>query len=180
MAQAGRRRADIRMAVVSVEAPGLQDAIDIAVLARPSDVIHQLVTPVFLDRASNAPADVGQRFVPADALPLSTAARTFTLEGIENAIGILELVRRDDALGARAAAAARMHGVAFDLADLERLLVDVGEDAARRLAVEADAGDDPVLAAILFGPALGLEVLVVVPLGWIGMGAKLGHEFGTD
>jgi hypothetical protein len=45
-----------------------------------------------------------------------------------------------------------MHGVAFDLADVERLLVDIGEDAARRLAVEANRRDDPIAAPILLGP----------------------------
>jgi len=164
------------VAVVSVEAPGLQDAIDVAVFAGPPDVIHQLVTAFFHDGASNAPADVRERLVPGDALPLAVAAGALALERIENPIGILELVGRDDALGARAAAAARVYRVAFDLADLERLLVDIREDAARRLTVEADARNDPVLPTLFLRPALRLEVLVVVPFGGVWVCAEFSHR----
>src|SRR5690606_1625719 len=72
-------------------------------------------------------------------------------------------------------AAARMHRVAFDLPDVERLLVDVGEDAAGGLAVEADARDDPVAAAVLLRPARGLVIDVIVPLRRIGVRAEVSH-----
>ena len=98
------------------------------------------------------------------------------LQRIQHAIGILELVGRDHALGARAAAAARMHRIAFDLPDLERLLVDVREDPARRLAVEADARNDPVVLPILLRPALRLEVDEVVPLGGIRVTIEIESE----
>ena len=60
------------------------------------------------------------------------------------------------------------------------LLVDVGEDAARRLAVEADARNDPVVAPVLLRPARRLVVDVVVPLGRIGMRSEAQLQFGHD
>ena len=176
--QARRRGADVRVAVVAVHAPRLQHAIGVAVLAGPPDVVHQLVAPSFLDRLADAPADVGERLVPRDALPLAFAALAGAPQRIEDAIRILELVRSDDPLRAGAPAAARMHRVAFDLADVHLLLVDVGEDAARRLAVEADGGNDPVVPPVLLRPARRLEVDVVVPLGRIGMRSEPTLLFG--
>ena len=110
-----------------------------------------------------------ERLVPRHPLPLALAALAVAPQRIEDPIRILELVRRDDALGAGAAAAARVQRIAFDLADGQLLLVDVGEDAAGRLAVEADARNDPVVPAVLLRPARRLEVDVVVPLGRVGM-----------
>src|SRR5512145_845975 len=69
-----------------------------------------------------------------------------------------------------------MDGVAFDLPHLERLLVHVGQDAARRFAVEADARDDPVPAALLPGPAGRLVLDIAVPLGRRGVAAELSHR----
>src|SRR5258708_2593848 len=119
MPEARGRRADVRVAVVAVDAPGLQHPVRVAVLARTADVVHQFVPAAFLDRGANAAADVAERLVPRDARPLACAALARAAQGIQDAVGILELVRRDDALGARAAAAARVHRVAFDLADLQ-------------------------------------------------------------
>ena len=182
MPQPRRRGADVRVAVVAVDAPRLQHAVGVAVLARPADVIHQLVAPSLHDRLADPAADVGERLVPRHPLPLAFAALAGAPQRIKDAIGILELVRSDDPLRARAPAAARMHRVAFDLADVHLLLVDVGEDAARRLAVEADGRNDPVVAPILLRPARRLEVDVVVPLGRmrdaIGTHVMLfGHAF---
>ena len=124
----------------------------------PSTIALRMRPPM----SSSTSSHVTRSHSPAPRAPVA-------LQRIEDAIGILELVRRDDALGAGAAAAARMHRVAFDLADVQRLLVDVREDAARRLAVEADARNDPVAAPVLLRPARRLEVDVVVPLGRIGV-----------
>src|SRR5690606_27513479 len=119
----------------------------IAVLAGTSDVVHHLVAAVLEDRPADPSADVLERFIPRHLLPASLAALARAAQRIQDAIRILELVGRDDALGAGPSAAAGMHRVAFDLADVERFLVDVRQDPAGRLAVEADARDDPVAAA---------------------------------
>jgi len=176
VSEPSRRRADVGVAVVAVDPPCLQDAVRVAVFARPADVVHQLVPPVLLDRLADPRADVVQRLVPRDARPSALAAFAGALQRIENAIGIVELVRGDDPFRAGAAAAPGMHRIAFDLADVQLLLVDVGEDAARGLAVEADRRNDPVVAALLPRPARGLVVGVVVPLGWIRMGAETGRH----
>src|SRR6185503_10700854 len=112
---------------------------------------------------ADAAGDVVERIVPRHARPLAGAAIAVAPHWIEDAIRILELIRRHHALGAGTAAAARVQRVALDLADAQVLLVDVGEDAARRLAVEADAGNDPVAPPLLLRPAGRLEVDVVVP-----------------
>ena len=48
------------------------------------------------------------------------------------------------------AMAARVHRIALDLPDRQSLLVHVGQDAARRFAVEADARSDPVPPPFFF------------------------------
>src|SRR5207244_9522532 len=97
-----------------------------------------------------------ERLVPRHARPPASAPLSVTAQRVENPVRILELIRRDHALRAGAAAAARMQRVALDLADGQLFLVDIGKDAAGRLAVEADAGDDPVAAFFFFRPAGGL------------------------
>src|SRR5262245_57058289 len=108
MAEARRRGTHVRVAVVAVHAPRLQHAVRIAVLAGTADVIHQLVAASLDDRPADSSADVGERVLPRHALPRAAAARARALQRIEDAVRILELVRGDDPLGARAAAAARM------------------------------------------------------------------------
>jgi hypothetical protein len=157
------------VAVVPVQPPGLQDAVGIAVLARPAHVVHDFVPPVFQDRRADASADIGERLIPRHLPPLSRSSIAVAAQGIEDPVGILELVGGDDALRAGPAAAARVKRVALDLADGELFLVDVGQNAACRFAVETDAGNDPVVPAVLFRPARGFEIHVVVPRRGIRM-----------
>src|SRR5262249_61422005 len=70
-----------------------------------------------------------------------------------------------------APAGARMLGVALELADLAGCAVDVGEQAARRFAVEAGGGHQHVAALDALGPGPGVELDPVVP-------ALLGRERG--
>src|SRR5205823_1933028 len=81
---------------------------------------------------ADAAAEVVERRLPAEALPLAADALARSLQGMEDAIGVGQLIRRDAAFRARAAAADRMERVAFDLPDLERLRIDVRGDSARR------------------------------------------------
>src|SRR6185503_954200 len=155
------------------EPPRLHDAIREPVLTGPAHVVHQLFSSSLDDGLADARAKLVEHLVPRHALPLAAAARAHAPQRIENAIRILELVRRDDALRARAAAAAGVHGIAFDLPDVERVLVDVGDDAARRFAVEADARNDPVAAPVLLRPTLGLKVDKLIP----GRGIRVRPEF---
>ena len=163
------------MAVVSIHAPRLQDAVRVAVLAGTADVVHDFVPPVLDDRLPYASRDVVQRLVPRHLAPLSRSPLAAAFERVEDPVGILELVGRDDALRARTAAAARVQRIALDLADLQLLLVHVGEDAARRLAVEAGTRDDPVVLPIFLRPARGLEIHVVIPGRRVWVRHELRH-----
>ena len=43
-------RADVRVAVVAVDAPRLQHALDVAFVAGPADVIDDFVAPILFER----------------------------------------------------------------------------------------------------------------------------------
>src|SRR4029453_10129043 len=100
----------------------------------------------------DASRDVVERLIPGHALPLPFPAGARPPERVEDALGIGDLIQRGGTLGAVPAAAARMRGIALELLDLQRLLVHVGEEPAGRLAVEADGGDERVLALHLARP----------------------------
>src|SRR5262249_1777722 len=164
VARAGRRRADVRVAVVAVDAPGVEDALEIdELVAGAPQVIHDLGRPLLDQRLAGAPRDGGEGLLPGDALPLPLAARPRPAEGIEDALGIRHLVERGGALGAVAAAAAGMRGVALEFLDLEGALVHVGEQPAGGLAVEADRRDERVLPLHPPRPRARVELLPVVP-----------------
>ena len=101
------------MAVVAVDAPGLQDALDVAFIARPADVIDDFVMAVFFEGFANARGDHLDRFLPADALPFAFAALADALERIQDPVGIVDLIDRRGAFGAQPAAAGRMQRVAL-------------------------------------------------------------------
>src|SRR5436190_2345202 len=164
------------MAVMAVDAPRLEHAVGVAVLAGAADVVHDFVAPVLDDRLADARSDVVERLVPRHACPLSGSAIAVALHREQDPIGIVELIGRHDALGARAAAAAGVQRIAFDLSDRQPLLIDVREDAAGRLAVEADARDDPVLPPLLPRPRRRLVLGVVVPFRRIGVSPELRHD----
>src|SRR6185436_2697049 len=96
------------------------------------------------------------------------------------------LVQRGRSLRAVAPARAGMFGIAFVLADLERLAIDVGEQAARRLAVEAGRRHEHVAALDAPRPRARVELRPVVPPlarrkgGEIGpAGSWVSHASGT-
>ena len=151
------------MRVVAVHAPRGQDSFGEAVLSRPADVVHDLVAPSIGDRASHADRDVVEGFVPGDPHPLTRAAPADPLERIENAIGVGDLVERGRTLGAVPAPRARMFGVAFELPDLQGVLVHVRQQPARRFAVEAGGGDKHVPLFDPPGPRFGVQLDPVVP-----------------
>src|SRR5713101_3706148 len=156
--------ADIGVAVVSVDAPGVEDALQIDELVPgPAQVVHDLLLPALDERLADAPADIVQDLAPGHALPLSCPALPGPLERVENALRILDLIEGGGSLGAIAPAAAGMLGVALELLDLERLLVHIGQEAAGCLAVEADGGDERIAARDPLGPGLGVVLLPVIP-----------------
>ena len=83
---------------------------------------------------------------------------------VEDPLGVVHLVDRGRPLGAVAAAGARVRRVALELLDRQVLVVDVGQQAARGLAVEADRRDQRVGVRNLARVRLRVVLDVVVPV----------------
>src|SRR6266403_1867313 len=161
-ARAGR--ADVGVAVVTVDPPRVKHALQVDELVPgPAQVIHDFLGPTLDEGLPNAAGDIVERVVPGHALPLPGTPGALAAHRVEDALGILDLIQGGRALGAVATAAARMHGVALELLDLQRLLVDVREQAAGGLAVEADGRDQLVASRNFLRPRDGIELLPVVP-----------------
>src|SRR5262249_41204827 len=171
------RRAHVRVAVVAVDAPGVEDALQVdELVAGPAEVVHDLALPSVDERLADAPADVVEHLVPRDALPSPAPARPDAAQRIADALGIVHLIEGRRSLGAVAPSASRMRRVALELLDRERLAVDVGEEPAARLAIEADRRDQRVASLDLLGPGDWVVLLPVVPAldGGIAPEASLG------
>ena len=106
------------MAVVAVNAPGLEHAIGVVGLAGATDVIHDLVVATLVDRRADAVTNLVERLVPRDALPLTAAPLADALHRVHDPLGVIHLIQRRWALGAVASSAGWMLRVAFDLVDL--------------------------------------------------------------
>src|SRR5262245_24927786 len=79
----------------------------------------------------------------------------------------MDLVDRGWPLGTVATPAPGMLGITFKLADAEVLLVHIGQEPAGCLAVEADCGDQHVLASDLAWPDRRVIFSPIVPtLHW--------------
>ncbi len=152
------------MRIVAVDAPGLERAIHDEVVAGAADVVHDLFAAILLKRFAHARADGFKHFIPTGARPLAGTAGAGALHGIEDAIGIVNLIDGRGAFGAEAAAAGRMFGIALEFLDLARFLVGIGEQAAGGFAVEANGGDDLKMFFDAAGPGIGIELDPVVPL----------------
>ena len=164
VAGARRRRADVGVRVVAVDPPGVEDPLVVdELVARPPHVVHDLVPAPLLEGRPDPPREVVQHLVPRHARPLAAAPLPHALQGIADPLGVVDLVQGRRPLGAVASPAPRMLRVPLELLDLARVAVDVGEEAARRLAVEADGGDEAVMARDLSWPRLRVVLLPVVP-----------------
>src|SRR5262249_39101230 len=164
VARARAGRAHVGVAVVAVDAPGMEHALQIdELMARTAAVIHGLLGAPLDEGLPKKSGDIVEHFVPRHALPLAAAARPRAAHRIEDALGILDLIQRRGPLRAVAAPAARVHRVALELLDAQCLLVDVREQPARGLAVEADGGNELVAPRNLSRPRDGIELLPIVP-----------------
>ena len=173
VARARARRAHVRVAVVAVDPPGVEDALEVnELVTRPAEVIHDFLLPTFHERLADPPTDVVERLVPGDALPLTPSAGADPTQRVEDPLRVIHLVERRRALGAVAATASRVRRVALELLDLERRPVDVGEEAAGGLAVEADRRDQRVPALDLSRPGDGVELFPVLP----ALHGRIAHE----
>src|ERR1700686_685322 len=140
-----------------------------------ADVVDDFVVPAFDQRCADAWSEVVEHGVPGDAFPFALAAFAGAPQGIENALGVIDLVEGGGPFGAVASAAAGMGGVALELADEVGLLVDVGDQAASRLAVEAYRRDYRIM---LFGLARPLRGIVLDPVVPAFDGREAGEPAG--
>src|SRR5579862_1676916 len=130
IAETRRGRADVRMRIVAVDAPGLQRALHDEVVAGATDVIHHFFATIFLKRFADAGPESFEHFVPRSARPLATAPGPVPFHRIEDAVGVVNLRDGGGALRAQASATRRVLWIAFKLFDLSGLFVDVGEQSA--------------------------------------------------
>src|SRR4030095_15589400 len=85
-------------------------------------------------------------------------------ERIQNSIRVVDLIDRRRPFRAVPSAASGMIRIALELPDLHRLLIDVTEQPATRLAVEARRRDDHVVLLFASLSALRLVLPPLVPL----------------
>src|SRR2546430_16625595 len=111
--------------------------------------------PAIFDNCfANASSNIVERFVPTYLLPFSLASLARAFQRMKYAIRIVDLIQRRRPFGAVAPARSGMLRVAFELLNLTRRLVDVGEQSTRRLAVKAGRRRQQVTP--LFAPGPGL------------------------
>ena len=77
-----------------VDAPGLKDSIDVAVVTGTAYVIDDLVAAILNQRVTNLFCKRVQDFVPRCSFPLTFAARADSFEREENSFGIVKLITR--------------------------------------------------------------------------------------
>src|SRR5579863_4355334 len=136
---AGASGANVGVAVVAVDAPGMQHALVIdKFVPRTPDMVHDLVLTSLLQSQPDARGQVVQNFIPADALPLPFSALAGSLHGIQNAFRIIDLIERRWALRTVAATAAGMSRIPFEFMHLHLVFVDVGQQTAGSFAIETN------------------------------------------
>ena len=155
--------ADVGVRVVAVDAPAGQDPFGVPVLARPADVHHDLVAASLGQRGPDPGRQRVEDLVPADPLPPAAAARAGPLHRVQDPVRVGDLVDRGRPLRAVAPARAGMLRVALELAHLPGVAVDVGQQPARGLAVEAGGGDEHVVPLLAGRPGAGGQLHPVVP-----------------
>ena len=118
-------RADAGAAVVAIHPPGVHDTLHVALVSGTPDVVNHLVLALLLNRFADFGGDFVQHLIPTDALPAALAAFALTLKGVEDAVGVGDLVDRRRTLRTVAAPASRVVGVAFKFAGRIQLAINV-------------------------------------------------------
>ena len=163
VAKTSRGRADIGMAIVTIHAPGAQDALHITVMPRPANVIHDFIATTFNNGGSDFAGKGLQYFVPRCAFPLALTTLPYAFQRIQDTFGIVDLVDGGWSFGTVAPSTARMIGITFKFFDPSRLFVHVSHQATSRLAVEADGRNDLVVLLYLARPCSGIVFDPIVP-----------------
>src|SRR5438132_1347988 len=158
------------MRVVPIHAPRRQNSLGEAILARPPDVIHDLLTTIFDNRFPNSRCNIIKHFIPTDALPFSFTTFARTLQRIKNAIRISNLIQCRRPFRTIPPARSRILRIALELLNLIRIFVDVGEQSTRRLAVEARRWHELITPFLPPRPRLRIQLSPIIPalFGWKG------------
>ena len=162
-------RAHVGMRVVAIYGPRGQHALGVSVLTGAPDVVHDLLVTLLLHRPTDARGDVVQGIVPRHPLPLPFPAGTRPFERIQDAIRVGDLVDGRGSLGAVAPPGTGVLGVSLELADLQRVPIDVREQPTSGLAVEARRRHQHVSLLDPLRPRLRVKLDPIVPtlLGWV-------------
>src|SRR5205085_1975433 len=106
--------------------PGMQHPLVVdELVAGTSNVIHDLVLPAILQSAADLVGEIVEHFVPGNALPLSFAALSGALQGIQNALRIVDLIDGGRTFRAVTATASGMLGISLELLNFQLLFVHV-------------------------------------------------------
>src|ERR1700731_683303 len=138
VSKTSRGRADIGMAIVTIHAPGTQDALHITVMPRPTHGIQGLIAASLRNGGSDFAGKGLQYFVPRRAFPLALTTLPYAFQGIQDTFGIVDLVDGGRSFGTVASSTARVIGITLKFFNPSRLFVHVSHQATSRLAVEAD------------------------------------------
>src|SRR6266496_5834464 len=115
------------MRVMAVDAPGGEYALGEAIFARTTYVIHDLLTTILDDRFSDARCEFVEHLVPTHLHPFSFTSFACSLQRIEDAIRVVDLIECRRTLGAIASARTRMFRIPFKLLYLATGFIDVGK-----------------------------------------------------
>jgi len=158
--------ANVGVAVVTIDAPRLQDAVHVSFVAGTPNVIHDFVVALLLQGLANTAGDVIEHFIPLYPRPSPFSPSPFAFQRIKNAIGIGNLIDRRRPFRAVAPTASGMIGIALELAHLQRRLVDITQQPAARFAIETRRRHHHVMFGFSPRPAFGFLLYPVVPFLW--------------
>src|SRR5215204_1985611 len=82
------RRTDIRVRIMPVNAPRLQNAVDKAFVTRTPDVINDFISFFFQKRRANLRGNRVQNLVPRNSLPTTFAPPARPLHRVKNAVNV--------------------------------------------------------------------------------------------
>src|SRR5512139_351634 len=101
---------------MTIHSPCLHDAIGIPVFARTPNVIDNAIGSAQFALAHFL-RDFDQGLLPTNAFPFAFTAFANSLQWIQNALRIINLIVRRGSLGAVSSPAARVNRITFELAD---------------------------------------------------------------
>src|SRR5574341_905033 len=150
------------MAVVPIHAPSLDDTISVSIFARATDMIDNPIAAAGAARAHFLRNFI-KGLIPGDTLPFSFTALANSFEWIKNPFGVIDLVMSRRPLGAVSSAAPWMNRIAFKLANLVSIFIDVSEQSTCRFAVETNSRNKRISPRDALRPGFTIPFDPVIP-----------------